>query len=670
MEAANTSLQSGDTPLPESEDALHRALLAANLRHVLHGHTKNVTGVAFSPDSKRLATVSDDDSVKMWDAATGKELSSWPGHSGGLNAVAFMPDSLGLLTAGKDGVIRIWNIDNRQETRALRGHAARVNAISLSPNGTLLATASEDQTVKLWDTVTGHELLTLKGHTRGVTGVAFSHSGKRLATASSDATVKIWDPSTGKELFDLGLSKSTYTEGALAFDPNDSTLVTPGVGDTIARWDIATGREWPPLSGGPPSGIRLLAYSRNGTLAASGREGSVRIWHAGESRSTIRMPGHSDGITAMAFSPDGESLATGDQDYLAKIWAEPNSEEPGTGLAQFHAPVRGSSSASGGYRLRDATEGTAPNTRQVTKVLDVSSGREVLTLHRYRVLRAIPVAPITISPDRNRIAICEIGTDVEIYDSTTGKVTMLTEYKSGTRALAFSPDGKQLAVASQDRTVTMWDALTGQRLSALDEPTGPVFAIEYSADGKRMATAGPHIVEVWDRKTGRRQQSFKSQQDRGHLEFSPDGKLLASSNTSIGIEGTTEIWNLGPVQKVASVPLFNNASFSPDGKQIAGTSGNVAKVADPVTGQTLLTLHGHSGGVRHATFSADGKKLLTEGNDGFQIFDLDIQDLLNLARIRITRTSPAFTEEECKRYFATYPCPLHDPESSSHRPHP
>jgi hypothetical protein len=151
MHALNTTLRVGEAPVPAAEDALHQAILSSQARLTLKGHNREVESVAWSPDGKRLATGSWDQTAKVWDAATGEELLS------------------------------------------LKGHTNAVLSVAWSPDGKRLATGSKDQTAKVWDAASGQETLTLKGHTDSVDSVAWSPDGRRLATGSNDDTAKVWD---------------------------------------------------------------------------------------------------------------------------------------------------------------------------------------------------------------------------------------------------------------------------------------------------------------------------------------------------------------------------------------------------------------------------------------------------------------------------------------------
>src|SRR5262249_23094114 len=152
--------------------------------HVCRGHEVQVGGVAFSPDGGRLASMSSDGTVKIWDAAAGHETLSWQDVSASMaTALAFSPDGQRLaVTSGRD--VHVHTLAAGRLERALRGHFMTVFGLAYSPDGRRLATVSWDNTAKLWDPVTGREVLTFRGHTDAVRGVAFSPDGRHLATAS------------------------------------------------------------------------------------------------------------------------------------------------------------------------------------------------------------------------------------------------------------------------------------------------------------------------------------------------------------------------------------------------------------------------------------------------------------------------------------------------------
>ena len=172
---------------------------AAGRPRTLRGHAAEVFGVAFSPDGGRLASISWDGAVKLWEVATGGEVRTFRGlvrrptwdYFG--NAVAFRPDGRWLAAASGDGRVVVWDADTGREVHTLIGHSRPVTAVAFSPDGRRIASAAGDNTIKLWDVRTGEEVFTLRGHSSGILGLAFSPDGNRIASASTDLTVKIWD---------------------------------------------------------------------------------------------------------------------------------------------------------------------------------------------------------------------------------------------------------------------------------------------------------------------------------------------------------------------------------------------------------------------------------------------------------------------------------------------
>jgi WD40 repeat protein len=191
-------------------------------RITVQGHYGSVYSVAFSHDSKLLASASWDETVKIWHTSTGSLQHSLDDHDGSVYSVAFAHDSKLLASISQDRTVKIWDTSTGSLQQTLEGHGDSVTSVAFSHDSRLLASASADETVKIWHTSTGSLQHTLEGHGDSVNSVAFSHDSKLLASASDDETVKIWDTSTGS--CHQTVVANTYVT-SLSFDSIDSNLL-------------------------------------------------------------------------------------------------------------------------------------------------------------------------------------------------------------------------------------------------------------------------------------------------------------------------------------------------------------------------------------------------------------------------------------------------------------
>ncbi|MBI4615485.1 MAG: protein kinase [Planctomycetes bacterium] len=175
-----------------------RTLLANVLQELwrsrrLSGHEAAISVVAWSPDGKRLASGSYDNTIRLRDGETGRAIATLEGHRDDVNSIAFSPDGKRLASGSDDNTVRLWDGETGRAIATLEGHGDIVWSVAFSPDGKILASGSNDKTVRLWDGETGRSVATLGGHAGWVTSVAFSPDGNRLASGSYDNTVRLWD---------------------------------------------------------------------------------------------------------------------------------------------------------------------------------------------------------------------------------------------------------------------------------------------------------------------------------------------------------------------------------------------------------------------------------------------------------------------------------------------
>ena len=195
--------------------------------------------MAFSPDGQRIVTGSNDQTAKVWEAASGRELLTLKGHSGAVKSVAFSPDGQQIVTGSQDGTAKVWEAAKGKEPLTLKGHSDDIFSVAFSPDGQRIVSGSWDGTAKVWEAASGKELLTLKGHSTQIDSAvatvlnakgrsarvysaAFSPDGQRIVTGSSDGTAKVWEAASGTELLTLkGHSRLDYFCGLFPGRPAD-----------------------------------------------------------------------------------------------------------------------------------------------------------------------------------------------------------------------------------------------------------------------------------------------------------------------------------------------------------------------------------------------------------------------------------------------------------------
>jgi len=211
----------------------------------------------------------------VWDAVTGSELLSFRGHTDCVTGLAFSPDGKRIATAGWDNFAKVWNALSGQQLLVLSGHSQAVHAVKFSSDGKRLATASHDGTVKEWDAVSGAELLTLGGNGGSVFGVSFNSDNTLLASYGVDAEIKLRDTLSGRELLTLSSHAGSVLDMAFGVD---GRVDVAGVGPRATIWDASSGQALLDVRL-PSDNATRATFSSNGRwLATANADGIVQIY--------------------------------------------------------------------------------------------------------------------------------------------------------------------------------------------------------------------------------------------------------------------------------------------------------------------------------------------------------------------------------------------------------
>jgi WD40 repeat protein/serine/threonine protein kinase len=552
-----------------SREERHRTRIAAvlsqapRLVHLWH-HDHEVEHAVFSPDGRRIVTAGKDHTARVWDAATGEEVTPRLRHGHIVLKASFSPDSRRVVTAGQDGTARVWDASNGKAVTRTLAHNGPVLDASFSPDGHWVVTASTDTTARLWDAVTGAPRTPPMKHAHWLHSVSFSLDGRHVVTASHDGTAQVWDTATGKPIAPALKHAAAVTSAV--FSPDGRRVITASDDGTARLWDTATSQ-----LAGPPieHGDRVIraSFSPDGRYVATcSYDMTARVWDAATGRAVSAPLKHRNSVRSALFSPDGRYIVTRSNDHTARVW------EAATGEA-VTPPLR----------------------------------------HNWLVSSAC------FSPDGRRVLTASADWTVRMWEIAGRPQAPLTvRHGQPATCAVFSPDGRLLATASEDGTAHVWSALSGQRISGPLRHDRAVLHVCFSPDGRLVITASDdHTARVWDAATGR--ELIPPLRHIGGVvqaSFSPDGKRVLTAST----DGSAQVWDMHTGSAVGPRLKHRHrlyaAAFSSDGRRVVTASGDqTAQVWDAATGAPLTRPLQHKGSVEEASFSPDGRRVVTASTD-------------------------------------------------------
>jgi len=552
---------------------LHSQLDGASL--VLSVPGGKVMSLVMSPSGQQIAvSCLDHNEVYLYDVATGRSEAVLRGHSAPATSVAYRPDGKQVATAGNDQTLRLWDPATGKQVDVLRAKAAPPNLdrnprAAYNSDGSRIASYAlgPDRgtgTSRLWDASTGKEIAVLAKWQESNHPLAFSPDGKRVVVGSGEY-VYLYDAVTGRQLAVLGPHGKMV--GLLAYSPDGKHIASaaPGQGanDAIHLWDVKSCKEVAVL---PTAFLDSLLFSPDGSRLVSGSnypDNKARIWDAASGRLLTILAGHKNAIWKIDFSPDGRRAVTASSDQTARLW-DAHTGKLLAVLGGHTGPVWFGLSSRNGARVVTASDDAT------LRLWDAQTGEliGVLRGHGDGIYENCPPA---FTPDGSRLVSGSTDGTVRIWDmSLVERNGILSGHKSYVYDVAFSPDGEQVASAAWDGTARLWDATTGRQTGLLKHETEVISSVAYGRDGRRLATVererGFRLWDVASQKVTRDWHVLAgSWQGDPRASFNPAGTLLAAGCA----EGLVRLWDVSGEQEIARLKGHESGSidvvFHPDG---------------------------------------------------------------------------------------------------------
>ncbi|MDE0635645.1 MAG: WD40 repeat domain-containing protein [Candidatus Poribacteria bacterium] len=540
-----------------------------------------------------------------------------------------------------------WKLPEGAKLRLGKG---RVHDIKYTPDGKRVAVATS---IGIWiyDAHTHEELALLTGHTSRVTAIDFPADGSFLASGSFDGTVRLWNIDTGEQTAIFAGHQGSI--GNIAVSPDGKTVVSGGTWDTtIILWDIKTGKQIKRHSKyhdnlfrrlkiyfdrsrtiPDPNAIEALAFSPDGQTFASGhRDGTLRIWDAetGRKRKTIGVHNYA-GIESLTYSPDGKKLVSCTRTQEILLHTFRNGKHLSSHIHYVPFPHNLVFSPDGnnlfgiGYMGQD-TVGQQPYIHK----WNVNTGGLLMstpTPYTYQI------TSLTGSPDGSTLLNGGWGDTIVSWNPETLEHSIFTTgHATVGRTLQFSPDGKMLNTISGKDNLKFLDTETGAEISAPQQKSNSTkqkpktSQRRVSAEYIKKRTA----IRIYDVETGTDMYHITEHKDIiWRYSFSPDRKTLATASKDM----TIRLWEVSTGKELLMIPTYSGwpttITFSPDGKTLAGggvydreqRSLSLIHVWEVPSGRILKKLPGHIDGIESLRFSPDGKTLASSGGGVILLWD-------------------------------------------------
>jgi WD40 repeat protein/serine/threonine protein kinase len=482
---------------------------------VLRGHSWWVWHASFSKDNTQIVTASQDGTVIVWNAETGERSPPFTGHRGPVYTAQFLPDG-SVVSAGYDEHILVWRTDelqpfdfrnlevdrpvaNPQVRQRLSGHTAPVRALQVSEDGQTLVSGGQDNTVRIWHVPSGTLLKTCRGHDGSVRGVQLGRDARTVMSASHDQTVREWNVANYEELRALhGREFAGHTDAVLAagFSPDGGSIVTASRDRTARTWATSSGALQQEFSEGHGFlASRALFFDEGRSLVTAAVDNTTRLWNVATGTEVLRFD-RTGRAAAVAVCTKQPWLITGGHNKDVQVWDRTTGERRQQWLGHVAEVTALAVSIDESVLFSGDANGHV-------RVWNLSDGtlRQKLEGHSRRIQSLVPL------PDGKTLLSASSDQTVATWDWATGQERReaVLKHPDAVLTMVVSSDGQFAVTSCADRTLRRWNLQSHRMEQTFGPVADPAYSLALSADDARVYSAQPEerTVRVWDTSTGR-----------------------------------------------------------------------------------------------------------------------------------------------------------------------
>jgi WD40 repeat protein len=575
------------------------------LRATRTGHPGGPKAFAHSPDGKKLA-IAAGPLVYLRDGGTGELERSFTAiytvskrQVNDISSVALTPGGDTLAIGVRDpsdwrrSEVQIWDAAGERPAAVIPNPPAVLNEVAYTADGKMFLARGERE-VKTWNAATRQEGVLLTGHLEAIRAMAIAPDSRSAVTCSEDRTARVYDLATGKTKF---LIEGDFLR--VAYSPDGTLIAAASENELTQLYDSSTGEFRGSCREKNARGTGEISFNADGKWLARALGGVVKVWDVSRARTkspdappdpvsppatpeeTANLTGHTGGVGTLAFAPVGNRLVVGSRSTPLRLWQG----DPARLLAELPATMP----TDHVVYSKDGKQMATALWNGVVTIREGSSGR-LIDLFRIKEIKrdAGYLRGLAFSPDGKTLAIAidtTVGAkqhgELHLWDLSGRKSTAVMDFNLALNRVAYLPDGSALVTAAGTE-VKFWNSATREELFACKGHTGVVTGLAVAFGGDRIATAGADkTIKVWDAKNGNLLQTIEGHASPvADVAWSPDGKLLASSGDNL-----FRLWDSDTGKKRAAIPVPPQRfpgpiAFRADGKVLAGGAGDTVNLWD------------------------------------------------------------------------------------------